>query len=155
MCKKHASIQLIYGANGSGKSQMVRYLMKKKGSYLFQFNDYFAQDYVNKDYAESMFTMLTGKKVSDILFLSHSQRIILMFCYELEAILEMEQPYTRLFIDGFPCVLDKSIVEGLLNLFLFLDTLDFKITITTCNKDIKDYCVAFFEGWSNFKLIET
>lgn len=154
MCKKHASIQLIYGANGSGKSKMVRNLMRKKGSYLFKFNDYFSQDYVNKECAESMFTMLTGKNVSEIAFPSYSERIVLMFCYELEAILEMEEPYTRLFIDGFPCTLDKSLVDGFLNLFLFLNVLEFKVTVTTCDKSIRDRCVEYFENEPDFKLIE-
>ena len=77
-----------------------------------------------------------------------------MFCYELEAILEMEEPYTRLFIDGFPCTLDKSLVDGFLNLFLFLNVLEFKVTVTTCDKSIRDRCVEYFENEPDFKLIE-
>lgn len=154
MCKKHAAIQLIYGANGSGKSQMVRELMKKKGSYLFGFNDYFSQDFINRDNAENMFNMLTGKEASLIISPSYSETAIMMFCYELEAIMEMEEPYNRLFIDGFPFEMDIETLDNFLALFNFLNSIGFKVTVTTCKKDIRDRCLEFYGDVPNFKLIE-
>lgn len=154
MCKKHASVQLIYGANGSGKSKMVRDLMRKKGSYIFKFNDYFSQEYVNRENVEEMFSMLTGKEVSEIVSPSHSERSILLFCYELEAILEMEEPYTRLFIDGFPFGMDVATMNNFLSLFSFLDSRNFKVTVTTCNEELRDRFVEYFEDDPKFKLVQ-
>lgn len=154
MCKKHASIQLIYGANGSGKSQMVRELMKKKQSYLFTFNDCFSKGFVNENAAEDMFSILTGMAFSDITSPSFSERKIMLFCYELEAILEMEEPYTRLFIDGFPFELDTTTLDCFIALFSYLASTGFKITLTTCKRDIRDRFVEYFGNTADFKLVE-
>lgn len=154
MCKKHASIQLIYGANGSGKSQVVRDLMKKKGSYLFTFNDYFSKDFVNRENADNMFYMITHKYISDIVSPTHSEKLIMLFCYELEAIMEMEEPYNRLFIDGFPFEMDSKTFDNFLELFNFLDSIGFKITLATRNKAIRDRCLDYYGDIQNFKLIE-
>lgn len=154
MCKKHAAIQLIYGANGSGKSQMVRELMKKKKSYLFGFNDTFSQDFVNVENAYSTFRMITGKEVSDIISPSYSEKAIMLFCYELEAILEMDEPYNRLFIDGFPFDMDVETLDNFLELFNFLASIGFKVTVTTCKKEIRDRCLEYYGETQDFKLIE-
>lgn len=154
MCKKHATIQLIYGKNGSGKSQMVRDLMKKKGSYLFGFNDCFSKDFINQENAHNMFNIITGNEISDIVSPSFSENAILLFCYELEAILEMDEPYNRLFIDGFPFEMDNKTLVNFLSLFNFLDSIGYKITITTCKEYIRDTCVQFYGDAPNFKLIE-
>lgn len=154
MCKKHATIQLIYGANGSGKSQMVRDLMKKKGSYMFTFNDCFSKDFINQENAKDMFSMLTGKELNDIVSPSFSESSILLFCYELEAILEMDEPYNRLFIDGFPFEMDDETLVNFLALFSFLNSIGFKITVTTCKEDIRDRCIEYYGDVPNFKLIE-
>lgn len=154
MCKKHAAIQLIYGSNGSGKSQMVRDLMKKKGSYMFSFNDCFSKDFINQENAKDMFSMLTGKDINDITSPSFSESSILLFCYELESILEMDEPYNRLFIDGFPFEMDTDTLVNFLALFNFLDSIGFKITVTTCKKDVRDKCIEYYGDVPNFKLIE-
>lgn len=154
MCKKHASIQLIYGDNGSGKSQLVRELMKRRGSYLFNFNDYFSQNYVDREKVEDMFKNLTGKSLSDITSPSYSQKNILMFCYELEAIMEMQEPYSKLFIDELPFEVDKSTMNNFLELFSYLSDLDFKVTFTTCKKYVKDLFTEYFKDSPDFKLVE-
>ncbi len=154
MCKKHASIQLIYGSNGSGKSQLVRKLMKKQGSYLFGFNDYFSQNYVNREKVEDMFKNLTGKSLSDITSSNYSQKSILMFCYELEAIMEMQEPYSKLFIDEIPFEIDNSTVNNFLELFSDLSNHNFKVTFTTCKKYIKDFFTEYFKDNPDFKLVE-
>lgn len=154
MCKKHAAIQLIYGANGSGKSQMIRELMKKKGSYLFSFNDTFSKDFINAENAYTTFQILTGKEFSEVVSPSYSEKAILLFSYELEAILEMEEPYKRLFIDGFPFEMDVETLDNFLELFSFLASIGFKITVTTCKKDIRDRCLEHYGETQDFKLIE-
>lgn len=154
MCKKHASIQLIYGANGSGKSQMVRELMKKKRSYQFTFDDCFSKDFVNREIAEDTFSILTGMAYSDIISPSFSEEKIMLFCYELEAILEMEEPYTRLFIDGFPFELDTTTLDCFIALFSSLTSLGFKITLTTCKQEIRDRFIEYFGNTADFKLVE-
>lgn len=154
MCKKHASVQLIYGANGSGKSKMLREMMKKKGSYLFKFNDSFSKDFVNYENAENMFSMLTGKSISDIHTPSYSESLIILFCYELEAILEMEEPYQRLFIDGFPFELDTATLDNFIALFDFLDSINFRVTLTTCKKSIRNRFLQYYGDVKNFKLVE-
>lgn len=154
MCKKHATKELIYGANGSGKSQMVRERMNKKGSYLFSFNDCFSKEFINQEAAENMFNMLTKKELKDIVSLSFSEKLIAMFCYELEAILEMEQPYTRLFIDGFPFEMDIKTLDNFFSLFDYLNSLGFKVVVTTCKKSIRDRCHELYDDDPNFKFVE-
>ncbi len=154
MCKKHASIQLIYGSNGSGKSQLVRDLMKKKGSYLFCFNDCFSKDFIDQENAHNIFTLLTNKYLSDIEVLSDSEKSILLFCYELEAILEMDEPYNKLFIDGFPFAIDAKTLDNFFLLFDFLESIGFKVTVTTCKKEIRNRYIEFYGDVPNFKLIE-
>lgn len=154
MCKKGARITLIFGKNGSGKSELVRELMKKKGSYLFQFNDHFSENFVDKEKAQHMFHMLTGKAIADIVSPSFSEETIMLFCYELEAILEMQRPYCRLFIDGFPFEMDTKTLYNFIELFEYLASLDIKVTITTCKENVRDHFVSYFGDIQDFKLIE-
>lgn len=154
MCKKHAKIQLIYGKNGSGKSKLIRNLMNKQGSYLFSFEDNFSKGFVNQEAVEDMYHTLRGKKLNPQIPMSFSEKVILQFCYELQSILEMEVPFKRLFIDGFPCSLDNDILSNFLALFEQLSHDNFKLTLTTCDSAVKDNTLNFFGDDPNFKLVE-
>lgn len=155
MCKKNANINLIYGTNGSGKSRLIRDLMKKDGSYLFTFYAPFAMETCNKESVEEMYKFLKGEEIGKLDILSFSEKVLLQFCYEIISILEMDEPFNKLFIDGFPCIFDKNIFVNILSLFRNLSDQGFKIYFST-NKITEAIIFKNFfsnEPEQNFKVI--
>lgn len=148
-------VQLIYGANGSGKSQMVQKLAKETDGYLFKFCRNTRRHQVNQSSMADMFHMLTSKLTTDIVSHSFSEKSLLLFCYELESLLEMDELYGDLFIDEFPCDMDTFTSYNFFGLLSYLNSLNMNVTVTTCRKDFRDKFAEYFKkSSSDFKLVE-
>lgn len=148
MSKKNLNVHLIFGGNGSGKSKLIRQLIKRKSnSYLFTFKDSFSEAYYNEiDAVNDMYAQITGHKLNPKRQLSYSQSAILQFCYELYSITCMKEPFTRLYIDGLPCKLDTRIFLNFLTVLDNLTQQGYKICFSTNQLDEAQAFKEFFES---------
>lgn len=136
------NVNVIYGKPATGKSVIVRKLVKEEGGYSFSYNNRIVPEFCNKEHISKLYTFLSGKKLPsefsaffddnlDNVQFDISAIALLQFCYELSSIVNMEEPFKLLIFDGVPSTFDDEVLSKLLFIIEYLKDNGYTIYFVT------------------------
>lgn len=143
-------VNVIYGKPGSGKSKLVRKLVKECGAYSFSYNDTIVPGFCDIKQIAELYEFLSGKVLTDeasayinggdedATAATAEETILLQFCYEVCALLNMDEPFHTIIFDGLPATFDDNIVDNIISLIRYLRDQDFTIYFVTSKDKRKE-----------------
>jgi len=142
-------VNIIYGAPGSGKSKIVRNLVKESGAYSFSYSDTIVPDFCDINQISELYEFLSGKKLTDetaayirggdenTTSATPEETVLIQFCYEVCSLLNMEEPFKIIIFDGLPATFDNYVARNFVSLVNYLKAQNFIIYFVTSKETRK------------------
>ena len=143
-------VNIIFGKAGSGKSKIVRKLVKDDGAYSFSYNDTIVPGFCDVKQISELYEFLAGKELTDeanayirggnetSTSATAGETVLLQFCYEVCSLLNMEEPFHTIIFDGVPATFDEKIIENIISLICYLKDQGFTVYFVTSKDKRKE-----------------
>ena len=142
-------VNIIFGAPGSGKSKLVRNLVKEQGAYSLSYNDTIVPDFCNFEQLSELYEFISGKPLTDETAAyirggdenrtaaTPEETVLVQFCYEICSILNMDEPFHTIIFDGVPSTFDDKIIRNIISLISYLKEQELTIYFVTSKENRK------------------
>lgn len=158
------NVNVIFGKPGSGKSKLVREILKNHKSYSFSYNDTIIPNFCDDEQIKELFEFLSGKEISKCATAilkgedtscykaEESEIVLLQFCYELCSLINMEEPFKTIIFDGVPKTFDDVIMKNIVSLIKYLKDSGYTVYFVTSKENRKKMFEETF-GDELFKIL--
>jgi len=149
-------VNVIYGKPGSGKSKLVRKLVKENKAYSFSYNDTIIPGFCDIKQIAELYEFLSGKELTteatayinggdeNSTSATAEETVLLQFCYEVCSLLNMDEPFRTIIFDGVPATFDDAIVENIIALIRYLKDQGFTVYFVTSKNKRKEKLEEIF-----------